>query len=104
MQIENINAEDLSRMLSADEVMLIDVREKAEFSGEHIHGAQSFPLSQLDPKALPDPLNKKIVFMCAGGVRSARAVSACHSEGLAYSAHLLDVIAAWKSAGLPTER
>ena len=86
----------------ARDILLIDVREPAEFAAERIPGAVNVPLSTFDAAALPDPAGKRVVFQCAGGKRSAAAVDACGKAGKGHDAHLAGGIAAWKAAGLPT--
>ena len=84
------------------EILLIDVREPAEFAAEKIAGAVNVPLSTLDPAKLPDAGGKTIVQQCAGGKRSAMAVDQCRKAGKAIETHLAGGLAAWKAAGLPT--
>lgn len=86
----------------AHEILLIDVREPAEFAVERIHGALNFPLSTFDPAALPKADDRTIVFQCGSGKRSAMAVDQCRKAGHAIDAHLAGGMAAWKAAGLPT--
>lgn len=88
--------------LDAHQILLIDVREPAEFAAERIHGALNFPLSTFDPGALPAAGDKLIVFQCGSGKRSATAVGHCHKAGHAIDTHLAGGIMAWKAAGLPT--
>lgn len=102
MTIENLEPTDIARWLAERAVVLIDVRETAEYAAERIHGALLFPLSTFDPRALPDPQDKKIVFHCGSGKRSAQAVAQCLDAGLRYNSHMKGGIQAWKAAGLPT--
>lgn len=88
--------------LDAARILLIDVREPAEFAAEHIQGARNFPLSSFDPDALPDAGAKTVVLQCAGGKRSAIALERCRAAGHAIESHLAGGLAAWKAAGLPT--
>ncbi len=104
MTIENLDPQDVARRLAERSVILIDVREPTEYAAERIHGALLYPLSTFDPLALPDPEDKKIVFQCGSGVRSAKAVARCRDAGLAYNSHMKGGIQAWKAAGLPTIR
>ena len=90
--------------LDANRILLIDVREPAEFGAERITGALNVPLSSLDPAALPDAGAKTIVLQCAGGKRSAMAVDRCRKAGQAVETHLAGGLAAWKASGLPTIR
>jgi rhodanese-related sulfurtransferase len=88
--------------LDAHEILLIDVREPAEFAAERIHGALNFPLSTFDPGALPAAGDKLVVFQCGSGKRSATAVGHCRKAGHDIDAHLAGGIMAWKAQGLPT--
>ena len=102
MTIENLDPKDVARWMAERSVVLIDVREPTEYAAERIHGALLYPLSTFDPRALPDPEDKKIVFHCGSGVRSAKAIARCRDAGLAYNSHMKGGIQAWKAAGLPT--
>ena len=88
--------------LDAEEILLIDVREPAEFAAERIHGAVNVPLSSFNPDALPKPGHRTVVFQCGSGKRSATAVEHCRKAGHPIDAHLAGGIAAWKTEGLPT--
>ncbi|MGB8362918.1 MAG: rhodanese-like domain-containing protein [Rhizomicrobium sp.] len=102
MTIEDLDPKDVARWMAERSVILIDVREPTEYAAERIHGALLYPLSTFDPHALPDPEDKKIVFHCGSGVRSAKAIERCRNAGLAYNSHMKGGIQAWKAAGLPT--
>jgi rhodanese-related sulfurtransferase len=95
---------DVSEALLAKEILLIDVREVSEFQAERIAGAINHPLSSLSAQALPKPAqDQKLVFSCAGGVRSLKAVEICRAQGLEVTAHLAGGINAWKANGLSTQ-
>lgn len=87
--------------LKRGDLMLIDVREPAEFANQRIHGALLLPLSTFDSRAIPANPGRKIVFQCGSGKRSRMALDKFLSETGAEAAHLAGGIAAWKSAGLP---
>ena len=88
--------------LEAGEILLIDVREPHEVAARAVAGALNLPLSSFDPAALPEAGGREIVLMCAGGVRSRRAVEACQAAGLPVTSHLAGGIGAWVAAGAPT--
>ncbi|MBS0274707.1 MAG: rhodanese-like domain-containing protein [Proteobacteria bacterium] len=102
MALQNLDPKDVARWLAEKSIMLIDVREPAEYEAERIQGALLFPLSSFNPKALPEPKDLKIVFQCGSGMRSAKAVAACEMAGLPFDSHVNGGIQAWKAAGLPT--
>ena len=99
---KDLTPQQVKAALDAREVLVIDVREPAEFAVEKIAGAVNVPLSTFDPAKLPDAAGKTIVLQCAGGTRSAMAVDQCRKAGQAIETHLAGGLAAWKAAGLPT--
>lgn len=101
-KVKDLTPLQIKAALEAQEILLIDVREPAEFASERIHGALNFPLSTFDPGALPDSADKAIVFQCGSGKRSAMAVERCRKAGHDLDSHLGGGIMAWKAAGLPT--
>jgi rhodanese-related sulfurtransferase len=102
-EIVNLNAADVRSALDAGEITLVDVREPHEFAARHVAGSINVPLSSFDPDTLPNDPGKPVVFMCAGGVRSARAIEATLAAGLPWNKHLAGGINAWIQAGEPTE-
>lgn len=100
--IRDLTPTAVKAALDAHEIILIDVREPAEFAVERIHGALNFPLSTFDPAALPPAGDRLIVFQCGSGKRSAMAVERCQAAGHAIDAHLAGGIMAWKAQRLPT--
>ncbi len=102
--LEDLDPAAIAAGLAEDRILLVDVREPAEFESGHIEGAVSFPLSTFDPAALPDPEGRTIVFQCAGGVRSARAAEAAVAAGVDGGRHLAGGIKAWVADGRPVDR
>jgi rhodanese-related sulfurtransferase len=101
--IRDLTPEEVAEGLAADRIMLVDVREPNESARERIGGALLAPLSQFDPIELPDPQGRVVVFTCASGVRSIKAVEIAQAAGFAYDAHLAGGIKSWKAAGLPVD-
>ena len=99
---KDLTPQQVKAALDAKEILLIDVREPAEFAAERIQGAVNVPLSSFDPHALPDAGDKTVVLQCAGGKRSAMAVDQCGKANRAVDTHLAGGLMAWKAAGLPT--
>lgn len=102
MKLQELGAADVEGRLARGEILLIDVREPAEFSAERITGAVSFPLSSFDPAKLPDAAGRLVVFQCGVGKRSMMALTLAQQAGLPLDTHLAGGLQAWKAAGLPT--
>jgi rhodanese-related sulfurtransferase len=99
--IETLAPKEVSRLLHAHSIMLVDVREPAEFASERIAGALLYPLSTFDAAMLPDDGTRRIVFHCGSGKRSLTAAEKRLGAGQKHVAHMGGGIAAWKAAGLP---
>ena len=100
-KVETLDPTEVARLLQAGKVLLIDVREPAEYAAERIPGALLYPLSTFDATTLPPDGPRRVVFHCAGGKRSLAAAEQRLAAGSAYAAHMGGGIAAWKAEGLP---
>lgn len=101
-QVTDLTPEEVSKGMAEGRYLLVDVREPNEVAAEAYPGAVVVPLSSFDPKAIPDPAGKQVVFACRSGKRSVTASLAAQAAGLAYDKHLAGGMLAWKAAGLPT--
>jgi rhodanese-related sulfurtransferase len=110
-QITEINTSEFSAERAAgSDVLLVDVREPAEFDAGHIDGATSIPRGIIEPAAdlefpnrhagLSAARARRVVVYCATGGRSAMAVVALQEMGFENVANLAGGISAWKEAGL----
>ena len=102
-QVHDLMAEEVSRGMADGRYLLVDVREPNEVAVEAYPGAVVVPLSTFDPRAIPDPQGKQVVFACRSGKRSVTASLAAQAGGLPYDKHLAGGMLAWKAAGLPTK-
>lgn len=99
--LRELSPQELKAQLDAGEVLLVDVREPSEFEAERIPGALLFPLSTFDAARLPPDGERRVVFHCGSGKRSAAAAGQRLAAGAPSTAHLAGGIGAWKAAGLP---
>ena len=93
-----ITPHELRDLLAAgDKIVLIDVREPAEWDINHIEGARLIPSSLIDSGAgLAElPRDRRPVLYCKTGVRSAAALPAFRDAGFADAVHLQGGIVAW---------
>src|SRR4051794_20470710 len=112
-QIETVSAAAAIAAAQRDDVVIVDIRDPREIERDgRIPGAFSCTPGMLefwiDPER-PDakPVfqeNKKFIFHCAGGLRSALAAKTAHDMGLKPVAHLGGGFAAWRDAGGAVER
>ncbi len=99
--LETWEAAEVARAFGADEVVIIDVRSPQEFMLEHIAGSLLMPMASFEAAGLPGQGDKRIVLMCAGGVRSERMARVALEAGLKRIAHIGGGFGAWKAAKLP---
>ncbi len=101
MNIIDVELDEVKRGLRDGSMLLVDVREPHEFAAGHIPNSVSHPLSTFDPAALPVEEGRRIVFSCAAGVRSVRAIEFAQAAGLGLSEHFAGGFKAWSLAGEP---
>jgi rhodanese-related sulfurtransferase len=102
-QVHDLTPEEVSKGIEQGRYLLVDVREPNEVAVEAYPSGVVVPLSTFDPRAIPDPQGKQVVFACRSGKRSVTASLAAQAAGLAYDKHLAGGIIGWKQAGLPVK-
>ena len=102
-QVQDLTPDEVSKGIAEGQYLLVDVREPNEVAAEAYPFGVVVPLSTFDPKAIPDPQGKQVVFACRSGKRSVTASLAAQAAGLAYDKHLAGGMLGWKAAGLPTK-
>ncbi|KCZ93386.1 rhodanese-like domain-containing protein [Hyphomonas johnsonii] len=98
----DLSPDSVFSRLKASEIILIDVREPAEFANERIHGALLHPLSTFEVKAIPESDRRMVVFQCGSGKRSRKALDMFMAATGCEASHLEGGIGAWKAVGNPT--
>lgn len=99
--IVDLDRDAIKQGLRDGSILLVDVREPNEYAAGHIPGAVSHPLSTFDPSSLPE--GRRIVFHCAAGVRSMRAIEFAQAAGRDIREHYKGGFKDWAAAGEPVE-
>jgi rhodanese-related sulfurtransferase len=111
-RIESLDARDAVALHGRDDVVLVDIRDPRELEREgRVPGAFHCTRGMLEFWIDPDspyhkPVfaeDKRFVFFCAGGMRSALAAATAQGMGLKPVAHIAGGFGAWKKAGGPVE-
>src|SRR6478736_4193806 len=107
-----LTARDAIDNLGRPDILLVDLRENSE-RAKHgmLAGALHAPYPGIAESLRPGGMlrevaaatGRRVVFFCAFGERSAMAVAAAKSAGLANTAHIAGGIDAWKKAGGPVQ-
>jgi rhodanese-related sulfurtransferase len=110
--IETLSIDAAKALHGRDDVVLVDIRDPRELERDgKVPGAFHCPRGMLefwiDPESpYAKPLfqeDKKFVFFCAGGMRSALAAKTAQDMGLKPVAHIEGGFGAWKKTGGPVE-
>ncbi len=101
LSINEINVEELNAMMATEEEtpVLVDVRSDAEVSQGAIPGAAHLPLHLLPMHINQLPQDKKVVFYCRSGARSAQACAFAANQGADNVYNLRGGIMAWVRGG-----
>jgi rhodanese-related sulfurtransferase len=111
-EIETVPTEQAITLAGRDDVVLVDIRDIRELQRDgKVPGAMHCPRGMLEFWIDPhSPYHKakfaeekKFVFFCAGGLRSALAAQTAQRMGLKPVAHIQGGFGAWKKAGGPVE-
>ena len=98
------NRQALLRKARRGEVVVLDVRPRAEYDARHLPFARSLPLAELKARLAELPKDKPVVAYCRGPfcLMSEEAVKLLSKRGFEAS-KLADGVAEWHAAGLPLE-
>ena len=111
-EVETLSVDQAAEAAGRDDTQLVDIRDVRELNREgRIPGALHAPRGMLEFWVDPDSPyfkdvfgeDKKFVFFCAAGWRSALATRAVQEMGLSPVAHIEGGFGAWKAAGGPVE-
>ena len=111
-EIETISAADAIKLVGKDDVVIVDIRDPREIERDGripgafpcTRGMLEFWIDPQSPYAKPQfAEDKKFVFFCAGGWRSALAAQTAQRMGLKPVAHIKGGFAEWKKSGAPVE-
>ncbi|HVQ76255.1 MAG TPA: rhodanese-like domain-containing protein [Candidatus Binatia bacterium] len=84
------------------DLVVIDVREGAEWDEGHIDGAVHLPMGEALRRRAEVPADRPKAVLCAGGLRSSTVISALARSGLDGWYNVAGGMTAWTRAGYPT--
>ena len=111
-EIETLSAAEAIKAAQSGDVVIVDIRDPRELERDgRIPGAFSctrgmleFWIDPASPYAKPIfQQDKKFIFHCAGGMRSALAAQTVQQMGLEPVCHIEGGFGAWREAGGPVE-
>lgn len=111
-EVETLSIEAALKLHGRDDTVLVDIRDIRELQRDgKVPGAFHCPRGMLefwiDPQSSYHKpqfaQDKRYVFFCAGGLRSALAAQTAQRMGLKPVAHIRGGFGAWKTSGGPVE-
>jgi len=101
-----LGVNDAVLLMNREKAVVVDVCEANEFAAGHIIGAKHVPLGELEAKLTATVKNKAnpVIFVCASGARSNRAVAVAKKLGYENAQSLSGGMGAWREANLPIEK
>ena len=102
VRFTRVEAKPLAEELAGEAApVVLDVRAPGEYGAGHLECALHIPLNQLAERASEVPRDRPVVVHCAGGYRSAIAVSLLERAGVEGLRDLRGGFGAWSGAGMP---
>jgi hydroxyacylglutathione hydrolase len=86
------------RLDGTDDILILDVRERNEWEGEHIPGSVNIPFYQVSRQRHTLEPTRPIAIVCATGHRSAIAASVLQAQGFARAYNVVGGMAAWNAS------
>ena len=99
----NVSAQQLVNMVNAQEAVVLDVRDKAEFDQGHIVDAINIPYTNLESRIdeLDKYKEKPVVIACKMGQHSGTAGTLLRKNGFTNVSRLRGGISEWRGQSLP---
>lgn len=99
-----IDPQTVNLLRERTDVLLIDVREQAEYNEGHIPGITLMPMGEIPNRLAEIPKDKTVVVTCRSGNRSSQVASFLQEQGFTNIHDMQGGLVAWQQAGLPVER
>ena len=103
--LTNVTVQELAgRIAHERDLVVLDVREPAEWADGHIPGAHHIPMRQVTERLDEIPRDRRIALTCAGGTRSSLVGSLLLARGFTDLVNVWGGMTGWVQAGQPTTR
>lgn len=97
----SVSPQGLTAMVNANEAVIVDIRDAAEFRQGHITGSRNIPYARLVEQSGELPSDKAVILVCNLGQVAGSAARQLKAKGLQNVFKLEGGIANWKSLSLP---
>ncbi|MSQ12802.1 MAG: rhodanese-like domain-containing protein [Dehalococcoidia bacterium] len=77
-----VSVDEAAKMYGQPDVVIVDVRNPDEYTSGHVKGAIFIPVDEVIARVDELPKSKKLLFICAAGVRSGLACEMAAAMGV----------------------
>lgn len=100
---KSVGTHETTRLINRDGGIIVDIREKKDFSKGHIVNAINIPLGKLDERIteLDKNKDKPLIVVCQMGHQSGDAVKKLKARGYEQVFRMSGGMTEWQSQGLP---
>ena len=103
--LTNVTVQELAgRVAHEPDLVVLDVREPAEWADGHMPGARHIPMRQVSERLAEIPRDRPVALTCAGGTRSSLVASLLLARGFTDLVNVWGGMNGWAQAGLPIAR
>lgn len=101
--VPNLTPNEAVLMMNRSQVLILDVRDEAEFAAGHISNAKHIPVAELESriKEIQKYKDKPVIVNCQGGVRSSKACGILRKLEFTQLNNLQGGLNAWTQAKMP---
>jgi rhodanese-related sulfurtransferase len=100
----DIDVATAAQLRTRPDVVILDVREQAEWDEVHIPGATLIPMEEVPARIKEIPTDKTVIVQCRSGNRSSQVTDYLRQQGMTNVHNLAGGMNEWQAAGLPVER
>jgi hydroxyacylglutathione hydrolase len=103
--LTNVTVQELAHRVGHEpDLVVLDVREPAEWMDGHMPGARHIPMRQVEERIAEIPRDRRVALTCAGGTRSSLVGSLLLARGFTDLVNVWGGMNGWAQAGLPIAR
>ena len=102
--VPQISVAELAKRRRNGDVVVLDVRGRAEWEAGHMPGVENIPIGYLTERLDEVPRDRPVVVHCQSGARSAIAMSVLRAQGVTNVVNLTGGFAEWQRSGHAVER
>lgn len=104
--VPQVSATEAVLLMNRGKVLVLDVRDEAEFAAGHIQGAKHIPLAQLADriKEIEKFKSKPVLVHCQQGMRAKTACTILKAQEFTQLHQLQNGLDAWTKANMPLVR